>query len=131
MIVEWWERIRGIDRWPEAPAVVRSVHSWGLPEEGGGFSEGSPIPALRWSAVVKVLNIDYQAADGITRRTRVWLFLCPALFSLGPTDDFYLQYAPDNSGRIYIRERARAVIDAVVGASIAAAFLVWAVRGRA
>jgi hypothetical protein len=130
MIVDWWERIRGIDRWPEARAVVQSVDSWGLPWDGDGFSEGSPIPAMRRGTLVKVLKIDYQAADGTTLQKTVWLFLCPALFPLGPTDDFYLQYAPNDPSRIYIRERTRAVLEAVVGASIAAALIVWAVRRR-
>jgi hypothetical protein len=107
MFIEWWERFRGVDGWPEVRAVVQSVRSWGLPWiEGGKYGEAQGlIPRNR--SDFKSMTMEYQSVDGVVHSKTVWLFFSPILFSLEPGDDFFVAHSPENPERIYIRERTK------------------------
>jgi hypothetical protein len=108
MFTEWWERIRGIDRWPEVRAVIESVRSYGLPTTGGASIEYPKTPRiLRKEMILERMSIAYTTADGVHRTKKIWLPACPLLSALDPGDHFYVRYCPDNPGRLYIRERTQ------------------------
>jgi hypothetical protein len=104
MLIERWERFRGVDRWPEVWAVVKSVQSWGLPSGGSCRPGSNPPPVMRPKSILKVMTIEYRCVGGVMHSKTVWLFFCSQLFALDPGDDFYVQCCPDNPERIYIRE---------------------------
>jgi hypothetical protein len=60
--------------------------------------------------------------------SKVWLLSCPLLFALCPGDDFFVQYAPNDPKRLYIRERTQAIFQEVVAFLIAVLILAWAIR---
>jgi len=126
MFIEWWERLRDVDRWCKTRAVIRDARDWGLPwrtPEVGAF-----VPAVRWSALLRSMTIEYESANRAKHLKRIWLLNSTALFALNSGDDFPLRYAPRDSRRIYIRERAQATIRVVCGTLIGGFIAVWAIR---
>jgi hypothetical protein len=114
MLIELWERFRGVDKWPEVRAVVKSVRSWGLPWIGSGRPDSTPSYVTRSKNDFKSMTIEYRSLDGMVHSRTVWLFSCRLLFSLEPGDDFYVAYSPEDPERIYIRERTEGNIQVVI-----------------
>jgi hypothetical protein len=111
MIIEWWERVRGIDRWPEGRAVIESVRSYSLPTTGViGARCQIPPPVYRKQKMLERMSIAYTSVDGIHRTKRIWLLTCPILLTLDPGGHFYVRYCPNDPNRLYIRERIQGYI---------------------
>jgi hypothetical protein len=128
MLFEWWERVRGIDRWPEVRATIESVRSYSLPDTGGSMPGSSPQIVFRADKMLERMLIAYTTADGVRRTKRVWLPLCGSLFLLDPGDHFYVRYCPDRPERLYIRERTQGYFLFLVSSAILAVILAFSHR---
>jgi hypothetical protein len=107
MFIQWWERIRGIDQWPEVRAEIDSVRSLNLPSGAANRLVPSSPPVIKKKTFLEVLRISYKSADGALYSKGILLITCPLLFVLNPGDHFCVQYCPRNPARLYIRERTQ------------------------
>ena len=107
MFIEWWEQIRGFDRWPEVPATIESTRTYGPAATGSGTDFAIRSPVFRKDVLLERMSITYATVDGVRQTKRIWLPACPLLLSLAPGDHFYLRYSPGNPSRLYIRERTQ------------------------
>jgi hypothetical protein len=129
MFMEWWERIRGVDRWPEVRATIESAHSFGLPTTGGSSIESPTTPVvLRKDMIFERMSVRYTSTDGVHRTKKIWLPWCPLLSALEPGDHFYVRYCPDKPERLYIRERTQGYIPIIVTIAILAVILAFSHR---
>jgi hypothetical protein len=106
MFIEWWERVRGFDRWPEVRATIESTRKYG-PAATGGTNFATNLPVFRKDVMLERMSIAYATVDGVGHTKRIWLPACPLLLSLAPGDHFYVRYCPDNPNRLHIRERTQ------------------------
>jgi hypothetical protein len=129
MFFEWWERVRGIDRWPEVRATIESVRSYSLPNIGStSVVDPHPPRVVRMDKMLERMLIAYTTADGVHRTKRIWLLPCPSLFLLDPGDHFYVRYCPDKPERLYIRERTQGYFLFFVSSAILAIILAFSHR---
>jgi hypothetical protein len=110
MLIERWERFRGVDRWPEVLAVITDKKSSYMPSRVG------PSRFLTW------ITVDYRGSDGVLRSKtiRYWMTRC----SFGVGDQFYLRCSPADQSKIYFRESAQDNLLAALGVPVVA-FIVW------
>jgi len=111
MLIERWERIRGVDRWPEVMAVVTHKSSRHLYSRWGSRS-----------TFLTSMRVDYRAADGALRSKTVRYWMKPCSLDVG--DEFYLRCSSEDPSKIYVRESTQ---DKFLGAIcvIVVAFMVW------
>lgn len=107
MFIEKWERLRGIDRWPEVQAIYRTEEFSWLPARWG-----------RPSRFIGCLTFEYRGNDGTLRTKTIRFFalfsFSSDLSSLGPGDAFWVRCSPDNPNRVYVRECARGNLNAAL-----------------
>jgi hypothetical protein len=110
MLIERWERFRGVDHWPEVIAVMTDETSWLLLARPGAIK------------LLTSIRVNYTAADGVLRSKaiRYWLSGC----SLDVGEEFYIRCSPGDPSKIYVRESAQDKFLGAAGASIVA-LSVW------
>ena len=91
MLIEWIERIRGIDRWPSTEAVVISAPMRG--ESVKGRPSG-------WTAE---LRVEWRDAAGVVRKAAFRVRDGSPLFQLYSGQKLAVRYAPTDSTSYYIR----------------------------
>jgi hypothetical protein len=111
MLMERWERFRGVDRWPEVMAVITCKTSRYFPTRFG-----------RPGTLFTSIAVDYRSPDGVLRSKtiRYWLKGC----SLDVGDEFYIRCSTQDASKIYIREAAQDQFLAAVVVAISA-FAIW------
>ena len=111
MLMDRWERFRGVNEWPEVKAVITDKWSRYLPSRFG-----------RIDRLLTSIKVDYDASDGIRRSKTIHYWFAP--FSLAVGDEFYIRCSPQDPSRIYVREATQ---DRLVGASVipAIVFFIW------
>jgi hypothetical protein len=128
MFIEWWERFRGIDQWPETRAEIRCIDSWGAPNIENADPAVVPSPVNRTTTMLKRMAIEYKSADGMMHSRKLWVLLCPMLFALDAGDYFYLRYSPDDPKKVYLRERTQSAVQGLLISSIIILVLAWVAR---
>src|SRR5579862_5772415 len=90
MLIERWERFRGVDRWPEVLAVITDKKSSYMPSRVGASR------FLTW------VTVEYRGSDGALRSKtiRYWMTRC----SFGVGDQLYVRCSPTDPSQIYFRE---------------------------
>ena len=109
MLIERWERFKGYDRWPEVEARIECEDSWGVPIGAAETSDGY-VPVSGRRAILKRFQIQYHSPDGSKHSGNVWSFLNFGISTLGPGDEFYIRYSPENPNRIYLRTQTTGVL---------------------
>lgn len=105
MFMEWWERVRGFDRWPETQARIASISWWGIPE-GDNWDF---VP--RWLVLFRIVQLSYSANGGLNC-TKTILF--PALhFNPDTGDKLAIRYSPINPQRVYAPLRTKRVLHVI------------------
>lgn len=110
MLIERWERLRGVDRWPEVKAVITDETSWVV---------------LTWPGARTLLTsirVNYGAGNGVLRSQTIRYWLRRCVLEVG--DEFYIRFSPEDPTKIYVRESAQSKFFGAVGVSIVALF-VW------
>lgn len=129
MFIEWWERFRGIDLWPETRAQIRRIDSWGIPEPAVGDPGLPPSPVNGRTTILRRMAIDYRSADGMAHSRNLWLLsYCSTLSALDAGDYFHLQYSPDNPKKVYLRERTQSAVQGTLICLVIILLVLWTKR---
>lgn len=109
MLIKRWEKLRGVDRWPEVKAVFRSEDFSYGPTRSGGANR-----LLGW------LTFEYRASDGVLRTKTIRFFALGSnsLSSLTPGDEFWVRCSPQDASRVYVRECTKGNLMAGLGITI-------------
>jgi len=110
MLIERWERFRGVDRWPEVLAVITDKKSSYMPSRVGASR------FLTW------VTVEYRGSDGALRSKtiRYWMTRC----SFGVGDQLYVRCSPTDPSQIYFRESAQDNLLVAAGVPVVA-LVVW------
>lgn len=105
MLIERWERFRGIDRWPEVQATITDKR-WRYQLSRSGAARRR----------LASINVDYRSADDVLRskRIRFWGRDC----GLDVGDWFYIRCSPEDPSKIYVRESTQAKLAWIAGLGI-------------
>lgn len=114
MLIEKWERFRGINRWPEVDATVTDK-KWRYSYSRDG------VPHRHVASIV----VNYRSDDGVLRskKIRYW-----GTCDLDVGDLFYIRCSPKDPSKIYVRESAQQKFILLAGVAILA-LAIW-LKGR-
>lgn len=115
MLIERWERLRGVDQWPEVQATITS-EKWRTTASRSGRV---------WTHLASV-DVKYQSPDGLLRSRRIRF--ARSLNYLDTGDWFYIRCNPADPSKIYVRQSAQGKF-LVISAALTPAILIW-VRAR-
>lgn len=110
MLIEWWERLRGYDKWVEAEATVESSRIEMVPSPGRGSAIKQNDDVLIWTDNNGERHRAYFEVQGVDT----------SLYELDKGSKIRIRYNPADPDQYYLRELLKKQVIGVVYYAFAA-----------
>jgi hypothetical protein len=110
MLIEVWERLRGVNQWPETTATVSSINRYAAPKAGGFLAD---------------VSFNYQDKQGEYQSGLYKVESHSSLYNFKPGDTFPLRFNPTRPQQYFSPEYGKTSKGVLWGYILLTAFLIW------